>query len=153
MHFIRLTPLAVVLIAFSIIGCSSNTRNQKSISFTRVYVETPQSLDLSNVNQFNSTVVETAEGELRSRGYTVTNSKTDAQATLRSTWHVSTNNGMRKDDVAISLSMSLFTNQGKKVFSSDSGSPVPANYWNVAKTATTVDNILSQLPLAERTTK
>ena len=153
MHFTRLTPLVIVLIAFSIFGCSSSTRSQNSINFTRVYVETPQSLDLNYVNQFNSTVVETAEGELRSHGYTITNSKTDAQATLRSTWHVSPGNGARKDEVSISLSMSLFNNQGKKVFSGDSGSPVATSFWSVAKTATTVDNILSQLPVADSTKK
>ncbi len=148
MHFTRFTPLALVLIAVSMIGCGSSSRVQKSINFTKVYVESPQSSDFSNVAQFNSTVVETAEGELRSRGYTVTHSKSDADATLRSTWHTScTGNSIRKDEISISLSMSLFNNKGQKVFSSDSGSAVPISYWSVAKTATAVDNVLSQLPV------
>jgi len=154
MHFTRLTPLVLVLIAFSFIGCSSSPRAQKSINFTKVYVESPQTSDSSNSIQFNSTVVETAEGELRSRGYTVTQNKTDADATLRSTWHVSTNgNSIRKDEVSISLSMSLFNKQGNKVFSSDSGSAVPISFWSVAKTATAVDDVLSQLPVATAATK
>ncbi len=149
MHFTRFTPLALVLIAVSIIGCSSSSRTQKSINFTKVYVEAPQTSDSSNVVQFNSTVIETAEGELRSRGYTVANSKADADATLRSTWHISnSNNSMRKDEVSISLSMSLFNKQGQKVFSGDSGSGVPISFWSVAKTATAVDNVLSRLPVA-----
>ena len=154
MHFTRFTPLVLVLIAFSIIGCSSSSRTQKSINFTKVYVEAPQTSDSSNVVQFNSTVVETAEGELRSRGYTVTNSKADAEATLRSTWHVSNNgNGVHKDEISVSLSMSLFTKQGQKVFSSDSGSGVPIGFWSMAKTATTVDNVLSQLPVVTKAAK
>ncbi|MEI7602059.1 MAG: hypothetical protein WCJ77_00210 [Opitutae bacterium] len=104
--------------------------------------------------QFNSTVVETAEGELRSRGYTVTQTKTDADATLRSTWHISNNgNSIRREEVSISLSMSLFNKQGQKVFSSDSGSAVPVSFWSVAKTATAVDNVLSELPVVTAAAK
>ena len=55
---------------------------------------------------------------------------------------------MRKDEVSISLSMSLFNKQGQKVFSGDSGSGVPISFWSVAKTATAVDNVLSRLPVA-----
>jgi hypothetical protein len=154
MHFTRFTPLALVLIAFSLIGCNSSSRTQKSINFSKIFVEAPLVSDSSNVAQFNSTVVETAEGELRSRGYTVTNSRNDADATLRSTWHISTNgNSTRKDEVCVSLSMSLFTKQGQKVFSSDSGSAVPVGFWNVAKTATAVDNVLSGLPVSTSSTK
>ena len=154
MHFTRFTPLALVLIAFSLIGCSSSPRAQKSINFTKVYVDSPQTSDFSDTFQFNSTVVETAEGELRSRGYTVTHTKVDADAILRSTWHISTNgNNMRKDEVSITLSMSLFNKQGQKVFSSDSGSAVPISFWSVAKTATVVDNVLSQLPVVTAPTK
>ena len=99
--------------------------------------------------QFNATVVETAEGELRSHGFTVTNSKADAEAILRSTWRISNdNNSLRRDEVSVSLSMSLFNKQGKKVFSGDSGSAVPIGFWSVAKTATAVDNVLSRLPVA-----
>ena len=149
MHFTRFAPLALVLVAFSLIGCGSSARTQKSINFTKVYVETPQTSDLSNVVQFNSTVVDTAEGELRSRGYTITNSKADADATLRSTWRISNNsNSLHKDEVSISLSMSLFNKQGQRVFSADSGSAVPISFWTVAKTATAVDNVLSRLPVA-----
>ena len=149
MNFTRLTPLVLVLMSFSFIGCSSSPRAQKSINFTKVYVESPQTSDSSNVVQFNSTVVETAEGELRSHGYTVTQSKADADATLRSTWRISNNgNNMRRDEVSISLSMSLFNKQGKRVFSGDSGSAVPMSFWSVAKTATAVDSIMSQLPVA-----
>jgi hypothetical protein len=154
MHFTRFTPLALVLIAFSFIGCSSSPRAQKSINFTKVYVETPQTSDFSNDMQFNSTVVETAEGELRSHGYTVTESKVDADATLRSTWRISRNgNNMRKDEVSVSLSMSLFNKQGQRVFSGDSGSAIPIGFWSVAKTATAVDSVLSQLPVASAPTK
>jgi hypothetical protein len=149
MHSTRFTPLVLVLIAFSFIGCNSSPRAQKSINFTKIYVESTQSSDSSNAIQFNSTVVETAEGELRSHGYTVTQSKADADATLRSTWHISNNgNNVRKDEVSLSLSMSLFNKQGQRVFSGDSGSAVPISFWNEAKTATAVDNILSQLPVA-----
>jgi hypothetical protein len=154
MHFTRITPLVLALISISFIGCSSSPRIQGSFNFTKIYVESPQSFDSTNVNQLNSTVVETAEGELRSHGYTVTNSKSDAQAVLRSTWHLSSpNSNVRKEDVSISLSMSIFTNQGKKVFSGDSGSAVPVNFWSVAKTAVAVDDILSHMPVAERVTK
>lgn len=154
MHLTRFTPLVFVLTVLALFGCSSSSRTQKSINFTKVYVEAPLSLDSSNVAQLNSTVVETAEGELRSRGYTVTNSKSDADAVLRSTWHISNNsNGGRKDEIAISLSMTLFNKQGKRVFSSDSGSAVPVSFWSVAKTATAVDNVLAQLPVATAPTK
>jgi predicted Zn-dependent protease len=155
MHFTRFTPLALVLIAFSIIGCSSSSRTQKSINFTKVYVEAPQTSDSSsNVVQFNSTVVETAEGELRSRGYTVTSSKADADATLRSTWHISNNgNAIHKDEVSVSLSMSLFNKKGQKVFSADSGSSVPISFWSMAKTSTAVDTVLSQLPVVTPSAK
>ena len=149
MHFTRLTPLVLVLMAFSFIGCSSSPRAQKSINFTKVYIESPQMSDSSNVVQFNSTVVETAEGELRSHGYKVTQSKADADATLRSTWRISNSgNNMRRDEISISLSMSLFNKQGQRVFSGDSGSAVPMSFWSVAKTAISVDSILSQLPVA-----
>lgn len=149
MHLTRFTPLVLAFIAFSLIGCSSNSRTQKSINFTKVYVEAPQTTDSTNVAQFNSTVVDTAEGELRSRGYTVTNSRNDADAVLRSTWHISNNNNsLRKDEISISLSMSLFNKQGKRVFSADSGSAVPASFWSVAKTASAVDSVMSQLPVA-----
>ncbi len=148
MHFNRFTPLALVLIAFSLIGCSSSPRAQKSINFTKVYVDTPQTSDFSNNVQFNSTVVECAEGELRSRGFTVTQSKADADAILRSTWRISNNgNNVRKDEVSLTLSMSLFNKQGQKVFSSDSGSAVPVSFWSVAKTATAVNNVLAKLPV------
>ncbi|MSR72129.1 MAG: hypothetical protein EXS20_02015 [Opitutales bacterium] len=104
--------------------------------------------------QFNSTVIETAQGELRSHGYTVTESKADADATLRSTWRISqSGNNLRKDEVSISLSMSLFNKQGQRVFSGDSGSAVPISFWSVAKTATAVDSVLSQLPLASAAAK
>ena len=147
MHFLRFTPLALVLIAFSVIGCNSSPRTQVAINFTRVYVEAPQISDTSSVVQYNSTVVETAQGELRSRGYTVTTSKADADATLRSTWHISNNNNtIRKDEVSVSLSMSLFNKRGQKVFSGDSGSAIPIGFWSVAKTATTVDDVLARLP-------
>jgi len=49
--------------------------------------------------------------------------------------------------------MSLFNKQGKKVFSSDSGSAVPISFWSVAKTATAVDDVLSQLPVVKAATK
>jgi len=154
MHFTRFASLALVSIAFLFTGCSSSPRAQKSINFTKVYVETPQTSDFSNAIQFNSTVVETAEGELRSHGYTVTQSKADADATLRSTWRISNNaNNMRKDEVSISLSMSLFNKQGQRVFSGDSGSAVPIGFWSVAKTATAVDNVLLQLPIANAPAK
>jgi hypothetical protein len=154
MHFTRFTPLALILLSFSFIGCSSSPRTQKSINFTKVYVETPFSSDSSNIVQFNSTVVETAEGELRSHGYTVTNSRADAEATLRSTWRISTdNNSLRKDEISVSLSMSLFNKQGQKVFSGDSGSSLPIGFWSVAKTATAVDNVLSRLPVASARAK
>ncbi len=148
MHFTRFTPLALVLIAISLIGCSSSPRAQKSINFTKVYVDTPQTSDFSNNVQFNSTVVESAEGELRSRGYTVTQSRADADAILRSTWRISNNgDNVRKDEVSITLSMSLFNKQGQKVFSSDSGSAVLISFWSVAKTATAVNNVLAKLPV------
>jgi hypothetical protein len=152
MHFTRLTPL--VLIALSLIGCSSSPRAQKSINFTKVYVESPQTSDSSNVIQFNSTVVDTAEGELRSHGYTVTQSKADAEATLRSTWRISNSgNNNRRDEISLSLSMSLFNKEGQRVFSGDSGSAVPMSFWSVAKTATAVDSVLSQLPVASAPVK
>lgn len=148
MHLTRFVPILLVITAFSFIGCNSTPRSQTSINFSKVYVEVPQSSDSSIVSSFNTSVVETAEGELRSRGYVITNNKADADATLRSTWHISNNiNSARKDEVSLSLSMSLFTKQGKKVFSSDSGSAVPASFWNVAKTVTTVDNVLARLPV------
>ena len=154
MHFTRFTPLALALIAMSFIGCSSSPRTQTAINFTKVYVEAPLNSDSSNVNQFNTTVVETAEGELRSHGYTVTNSKADADATLRSTWHISTNsNSIRKDEVSVSLSMSLFNKRGQKVFSGDSGSAVPIGFWTVAKTATAVDDVMSRLPVVTSSAK
>lgn len=154
MHFTRFTPLALILLSFSFIGCSSSPRTQKSINFTKVYVEAPFSSDSSNIVQFNSTVVETAEGELRSHGYTVTNSRADAEAILRSTWRISTdNNTLRKDEISVSLSMSLFNKQGQKVFSGDSGSALPIGFWSVAKTATAVDNVLSRLPVASARVK
>jgi hypothetical protein len=152
MHFTKLTPL--VLIALSLIGCSSSPRAQKSINFTKVYVESPQMSDSSNVIQFNSTVVDTAEGELRSHGYTVTQSKADAEATLRSTWRISNSgNNNRRDEISLSLSMSLFNKEGQRVFSGDSGSAVPMSFWSVAKTATAVDSVLSQLPVASAPVK
>jgi hypothetical protein len=152
MHFTRLTPL--VLIALSLIGCSSSPRAQKSINFTKVYVESPQTSDSSNVIQFNSTVVDTAEGELRSHGYTVTQSKADAEATLRSTWRISNSgNNNRRDENSLSLSMSLFNKEGQRVFSGDSGSAVPMSFWSVSKTATAVDSVLSQLPVASAPVK
>jgi hypothetical protein len=152
MHFTRLTPL--VLIALSLIGCSSSPRAQKSINFTKVYVESPQTSDSSNVIQFNSTVVDTAEGELRSHGYTVTQSKADAEATLRSTWRISNSgNNNRRDEISLSLSMSLFNKEGQRVFSGDSGSAVPMSFWSVAKTATAVDSVLSKLPVASAPVK
>jgi hypothetical protein len=152
MHFTKLTPL--VLIALSLIGCSSSPRAQKSINFTKVYVESPQTSDSSNVIQFNSTVVDTAEGELRSHGYTVTQSKADAEATLRSTWRISNSgNNNRRDEISLSLSMSLFNKEGQRVFSGDSGSAVPMSFWSVAKTATAVDSVLSQLPVASAPVK
>jgi hypothetical protein len=152
MHFTRLTPL--VLIALSLIGCSSSPRAQKSINFTKVYVESPQTSDSSNVIQFNSTVVDTAEGELRSHGYTVTQSKADAEATLRSTWRISNiGNNNRRDEISLSLSMSLFNNEGQRVFSGDSGSAIPMSFWSVAKTATAVGSVLSQLPVASAPVK
>jgi hypothetical protein len=106
------------------------------------------------VIQFNSTVVDTAEGELRSHGYTVTQSKADAEATLRSTWRISNSgNNNRRDEISLSLSMSLFNKEGQRVFSGDSGSAVPMSFWSVAKTATAVDSVLSQLPVASAPVK
>jgi hypothetical protein len=154
MHFTRFTPLALVLLSFSFIGCSSSPRTQKSINFTKVYVAAPVSSDLSNIVQFNSTVVETAEGELRSHGYTVTKSQADAEAILRSTWHISpNNNGMHNNELSVSLSMSLFNKQGQKVFSGDSGSALPMGFWSVAKTASAVDSVMSRLPVASARAK
>lgn len=154
MHFTRITPLVFALIALSILGCSTRTRSEKSISVTSIYIESPVSFGNFNIEKLNPTVVETAAGELRSHGYTVTQSPGEAQAILRGTWRTSENiNSALKDDVGVSLSMSLFTKAGQKIYSSDSGSSVPLSFWNAARTATTVDNILSSLPVASTSAK
>jgi hypothetical protein len=147
-------PLVLALISISFIGCNSSPRNQRSFNFTKVYVESPQSFDSTNVNQLNSTVIETAEENFEATVTLLLIQDPDAQAVLRSTWHLSSpNNNIRKEDVSVALSMSIFTNEGKKVFSADSGSAVPVSFWSVAKTAVAVDDILSQMPVAERASK
>lgn len=151
MNLTRLGQMALVAL-FTVISVACSTRSTPSAdlkSVTKIYVADTVASNSLETNALNNAVHDTAVRELQRLGYVIATNSNDANATLRSSWRIRKGEGVRNDSESLSLSLSLFSKSGQRLFDADSGPAVLANFWNESRANTEVSAILSRLPRAE----
>jgi hypothetical protein len=151
MNLPRLGQIALAAL-FTVVSIACSTRSTPSAdlkSVTKIYVADTVASNSLETNALNNAVHDTAVRELQRLGYAIATNSNDANATLRSSWRIRKGEGVRNDSESLSLSLSLFSKSGQRLFDADSGPAVLANFWNESRANTEVSAILSRLPRAE----
>ncbi len=151
MNLPRLGQMALVaLFALISVACNTSpTTSNELKSVTKVYVADTAPSNSTETNALNNAVHDTAVRELQRLGYAIATNSNEANATLRSSWRVRKGEGVRNDASSLSLSLSLFSKSGQRLFDADSGPAVLANFWNESRANSEVIAILARLPHAE----
>ncbi len=151
MNLPRLSQMVLTaLFAVILVACStSSTPSADLKSVTKIYVADTVASNSLETNSLNNAVHDTAVRELQRLGYAIVTNSNEANATLRSSWRIRKGEGVRNDSESLSLSLSLFSKSGQRLFDADSGPAVLANFWNESRTNTEVIAILARLPHAE----
>ena len=148
MHTPRQFWLSCLVAVLSLVGCANGNRTQVT-SVKRVYIENTKSSNHSTAELLTPTALETIAIELTRHGYVVVSSKNLAEGVLRMSWQTGATNASNTTlETPISLSMTLFNQKGKRIFSGSSGSGVQAAYWSQARTQNEIVSILKSLPAA-----
>ncbi|TSA30889.1 MAG: hypothetical protein D4R66_08260 [Opitutales bacterium] len=151
MNLPRLGQIALAAL-FTVVSIACSTRSTPSAdlkSVTKIYVADTVASNSLETNALNNAVHDAAVRELQRLGYAIATNSNDANATLRSSWRIRKGEGVRNDSESLSLSLSLFSKSGQRLFDADSGPAVLANFWNEPRTNTEVSAILARLPHAE----
>jgi|APGre2960657468_1045069.scaffolds.fasta_scaffold00321_7 hypothetical protein len=151
MNLPRLGQIALAAL-FTVVSIACSTRSTPSADLktvTKIYVADTVASNSVETNALNNAVHDTAVRELQRLGYAIATNSNDANATLRSSWRIRKGEGVRNDSESLSLSLSLFSKSGQRLFDADSGPAVLANFWNESRANTEVSAILSRLPRAE----
>ncbi|MCX6920765.1 MAG: hypothetical protein NTX20_05520 [Verrucomicrobia bacterium] len=151
MNLTRLGQIALAaLFAVISVACSTSPTSSADLkSVTKIYVADTVASNSLETNSLSNAVHDTAVRELQRLGYAIVTNSNEANATLRSSWRIRKGEGVRNDSESLSLSLSLFSKSGQRVFDADSGPAVLANFWNESRTNTEVIAILARLPHAE----
>jgi hypothetical protein len=137
--------LRLLLLSMVLVGCESGADHSPSFSFRKVYIENPRLTDCAAANALSNNLAESVSEEFAIHGFIVVSDKAKAQGFVRSSWQIQPPNG---SETIMSLSISVFDANGRKVFSGSSGPAIPASFWTIARTNAEVVSILHRLPAA-----
>lgn len=151
MNLPRLGQIALAaLFAVISVACSTSATSSADLkSVSKIFVADTAASNTLETNALNNAVHDAAVRELQRLGYAITSNSNEANATLRSSWRTRKGEGVRNDSESISLSLSLFSKSGQRLFDADSGPAVLANFWNESRANTEVIAMLARLPHAE----
>jgi len=139
--------LGYLILGLTFVGCANGKRAQVS-SVKRVYLENTKLSTNSTIEMITPEAFESAAIELTRHGYVVVNSKNLAEGVLRISWQTSELASKTPGDYPLSLSMTLFNQNGKRIFSGSSGPPLPASFWTQSRASAEVASILAAMPYA-----
>ncbi len=135
----------LLLLSFALFGCESGSDHSTALTFKKVYIENPRQTDCATANLLSPSLSQSVSEEFAIHGFVVVSDKAKAQGLVRPTWQIQPPNG---SETIMSLSISVFDANGKKVFSGSSGPPIPASFWTITRTNAEVVAILHRLPTA-----
>lgn len=135
----------LLLVSIALFGCESGPDRSSDLSFRKVYIENPRQTDCAAANLLSPSLSQSVSEEFAIHGFIVVSDKAKAQGLVRPSWQIQPPNG---SETIMSLSISVFDANGKKVFSGSSGPAIPTSFWTIARTNAEVVSILHRLPVA-----
>lgn len=146
MHLPRLTLLSLLGIsALTTAGCNTSTPSATG-QVSKVYVRDVAASSLHATDILANSVHDAGVRALSAQGYTVVATEGEADAVLRSSWHLQKSTNNRSDEPTVSLSLALFNKSNHRLFDGSSGPGVSANFWNDGRATAEVTAILKGLP-------
>ncbi len=139
--------LGYLILGLSLVGCVNANRAQVS-SVKRVYLENTRLSTNSTIEMITPGAIESAAIELTRHGYVVVSSKNLSEGVLRISWQTNEFASKNPGDCPMSLSMTLFNQKGKRIFSGNSGPALPVSFWTVSRASAEVASILASMPSA-----
>ena len=146
MHLLRLAPFATLgLIALAPLGCNTNKRTE-NVAVTHVFVRDVAASTLHTTSTLGNAIHDAEVRALTAQGFTVVTNEGEAEATLRSSWQTQPSTSNRPGEANVSLSISLFDKNNRRIFDGNSGPGLAVNFWNEGKATAEVISILKKLP-------
>lgn len=137
------------VVCLTLVGCA-NANRAKVASVKRVFIEDTKLSTQTNatIDSLTPAVMDSAAIELTRHGYVVVSSKALAEGVLRLSWQTGVDSSSGSAESPLSLSMTLFNQKGKRVFSGNSGPSIPVAFWSQTRATSAVASILGPMPAA-----